>query len=222
MNYLSHFVYNHQIGDLPRDPCFAVGVALPDLWSRFSRRRRLKWRAVRAATPESPSEAALRAGLLNHAAVDRRFHALPCFNQWLQTLKRPWLGGATHSVVVDFLAHVAIEITLDQHLLRRDPALVDHFYDTIATADATRIAEDAGRLGQVDTAGLDGTLTAFVQRRYLHAYRSAAGLEHTLQLAVSLTAIRTPPPAEIGRDILRRAVDRVDPETVWHEMGSLD
>ncbi|GAF97361.1 unnamed protein product, partial [marine sediment metagenome] len=76
MNYLGHYVYNHAICGLDRQPDFVLGVALPDLWPRFSRKRRIRWQAVHAANVRDPQARQLRAGLLNHVAVDRRFHAL--------------------------------------------------------------------------------------------------------------------------------------------------
>ena len=49
MNYLSHYVYNHEICGLPCEPYFVMGVALPDLWLRYSRSRRIRWRALESA-----------------------------------------------------------------------------------------------------------------------------------------------------------------------------
>ena len=58
MNYLAHFVFNHRICGRPLEPYFALGVVLPDLWLRFSRERRIRWRAVQAAQPLVPAAAA--------------------------------------------------------------------------------------------------------------------------------------------------------------------
>ncbi len=71
MNYLSHFFFNHTVCGVEPEPYFAMGVLLPDLWLRFSRKRRIRWKAVRAASPTGARGQALRAGLLNHVELDR-------------------------------------------------------------------------------------------------------------------------------------------------------
>jgi hypothetical protein len=51
MNYLGHYVFNHERCRLDAQPYFVMGVALPDLWPQFSGTRRIRWGAVRRSPP---------------------------------------------------------------------------------------------------------------------------------------------------------------------------
>lgn len=217
MNYLAHFVYNHDVCGLPREPYFAMGVALPDLWLRYSRSRRIRWRAVQAATVTIPPAVHLRDGLLNHREVDRQFHGAPVFRYWQRMLKGAVGGGDVRPAVVDFLAHMAIELALDYHLLRADPALVGRFYDTIAPCDPAVVARRVGMIAAVQTPGLDDVVRKFIARRFLRHYRSRAGLADVVRIVLALATIPAPPPAHIDA-VLAAADALVEPEQVWAEL----
>ena len=219
MNYLSHYVYNHDICGQPQRPVFALGVALPDLWPRFSRRRRLRWRAVRAAVTADGDAAELRAGLLNHVAVDQRFHGLASFLTWQRALKATPGAGDVHSMTLDFMTHVALELALDQRLLRAEPALADRFYDTLAGADPLRVVADVSRVGDVDACGLEDTISLFVARRFLRRYATDEGLAHAFGLALSVIPATALPAEGLAREILRRAATLADPDVIWREMS---
>ncbi|MBN2447287.1 MAG: hypothetical protein JXO22_11200 [Phycisphaerae bacterium] len=218
MNFLSHYVFNHDVSGLPADGYFALGVALPDLWPRFSRRRRLKWKHVRAHQPRDERSARLRAGLLNHADVDRRFHTLPCFLAWQRELKTCVNGEGLHSMFVDFLTHVIVELVLDQKLLHAQPRLADQFYDTLANTDPSTAARHAATIGDVNTDGLDETLRLFQERRYMRRYATDDGLLHAIALTIGLANPAPPPSDKLVRTMLTRAVALVDPPTVWSEL----
>lgn len=213
MNYLSHFVFNHDICGLAEEPYFAAGVVLPDLWLRFSRQRRIRWKAVRAATPRDTLDANLRAGLLNHADVDKRFHTLPQFAGW-QAQLRARLNGELHPAVAEFLAHMAVELALDHRLLCDTPRLVDRFYDLLSRADASTVAERMAVLGAVDTRGLDGIIRQFLARRFLRHYRAPAGLCDVVRIVFSLAGFPAPPP-RILEEQIAHALRIADPPAVW-------
>jgi hypothetical protein len=224
MNYLSHFVFNHDIRGLPVDADFALGVALPDIWPRFSRTRRLKWKAVRAAAPPSHPSQQLRAGLLNHADADRRFHVARAFLTWQRELKadarqaQPSTVADLHPMVLDFLTHVTVEITLDHVLLRRDPHLAERYYAALDPADPPAIAGRAAHIGQVDTRPLDATINEFLQRRFLEKYVDAGGLHSAVNGVLRLTTLKLEPPVALIDRLIAHACDRVDPDTVWREL----
>jgi hypothetical protein len=218
MNYLSHYVFNHDIVSLPVDPDFAMGVALPDIWPRFSRKRRLKWRAVRESTPPSAPSRQLRAGLLNHAEIDNRFHVTPSFLRWQRELKQLAPRDGLHPMVVDFLAHVSVEIALDYVLLKRAPDLTKRYYATLAEADPTATARRAGRIGAVDTRELENVIALFMEKRFLERYRTQEGLGYAVGGALSLTSLDIEPPRAMIEDMLARACQCVEPETVWRDL----
>lgn len=214
VNYLGHFVFNHRICGLPAEPYFALGVVLPDLWLRLSRTRRIRWRAVRAARPGDEVDAQLRAGLLNHVAVDRRFHGLPVFLRWQGAVRGAVPRDGTHPALLDFLAHLAVELALDHHLLREDPGLVAGFYRAVGGADAEVAAERVRRLGAVDTTGLAEVIRSFVARRFLARYATEAGLADVVRIVLELAGIPRPAPATVA-GLLAAAAACVEPGDVW-------
>lgn len=218
MNYLSHFVFNHEVLGVPRAPHFAMGVVLPDLWLRFSRTRRIRWKPVRAAAPPEPEARALRAGLLNHVDVDRCFHTLPVFIGWQRQIKDHIEADGVHPALLDFVVHMSIELALDHRLLHGDDGRLEAFYDCVSEADPGFVATTVGELGRVDTAGLDSVLQRFVERRFLHHYRSPAGLVDVVQIVLSLAAIEAPEEKLIG-DIVAAACAEVEPEAVWEQLA---
>jgi hypothetical protein len=226
MNDLSHFVYNHDILGLPVDADFALGVALPDIWPRFSRARRLRWKAVRAAAPPSRPSQQLQAGLLNHVEADQRFHVARPFLTWQRALKdharraEPTIVADLHPMVLDFLTHVTVEITLDHVLLRRDPQLAERYYAALAPADPPAVARRAAHIGQVDTHRLEDVIATFMQRRFLARYTDPAGLAYAVSGALGLTSLQLEPPAALIDRLIAHACELVDPATVWRELNA--
>jgi hypothetical protein len=214
MNYLSHFVFNHEVCALPPGPYFVLGVALPDLWLRYSRRRRIRWKAVRAARPQDRVDADLRAGLLNHVEVDGVFHGLPVFAEWQRALRPLCRDGDVHSVLADFLAHMAVELALDQRLLLADPDLPDRFYELLARCDEVLAAERTARLGDVPTDGLAEVIEQFIARGFLRQYGNTAGLVDVVQRVLAFAQLPAPPVQLLER-VLVRAAEIADPQAIW-------
>jgi hypothetical protein len=219
MNYLSHYVFNHDVCGLPREPWFAIGVVLPDLWVRFSRRRRIRWKLLRAAEPADDAERLLRAGLLNHVEADRRFHVLGVFLRWQRALKGPAVAAwpDVHPALVDFVAHAGIELVMDHLLLRERPELADEFYGCITDCDPALVAARAGRLGHVDTDGLAEVIAGFCRRRFLTRYTALEHLVEVIHVVLTLAKLPTPP-GELSREVLWRAVEIVDVGEVFREL----
>lgn len=223
MNYLAHYVWNHRIRDLAPDPAFVLGAALPDLWLRYSRRRRLRWRVIEAARPADPQESRLRAGLLSHMHADRDFHALPVFAAWQRDVRNRVAPlpaeppGGIHPILIDFLIHAALELALDHHLLRAEPGLVGEFYGHVGRCDARWAAAAVGRLAAVETTGLDDVITAFVRRRFLSRYDTPAGLVEVLRIILSL-ADAPPVPEPLLTAIADLACATADPRVVWSDL----
>lgn len=214
MNYLAHFVYNHEVCGRSVEPYFALGVVLPDLWLRYSRRHRIRWSAVRAATSADAVDAQLRAGLLNHVAVDRAFHGLPIFLRWQRELRAAVAADGVHPALVEFLVHMSLELALDHHLLTTAPDLVERFYGVVAECDPRLAAARVGVLGAVPTDGLDEVIRQFVARRFLRHYRTPAGMTDVVRIVLKLAEIPAPPDALLD-DITARSVVLADPAEVW-------
>ncbi len=214
MNFLSHYVFNHEVLNLPRDACFAMGVALPDIWPRFSRRRRIRWAHVAAAAPPTPDGAALRAGLLNHAAADRAFHALPLFATWQRAVQNRMDPGAASGAVRDFLAHIAVELALDYRLLGDDADLAERYYAELQSCPAAHVERLAEAVAGVATHGLAAVLDQFFARRFLGRYREAGGISVAIGRVFEITAVPSPAAGEIEQAV-QTAIDVVDPRRLW-------
>jgi len=218
MNYLGHYVYNHEIRRLTPHPYFILGAALPDLWPRFSRRRRLRWKAVREAEPADPRARRLRAGLLNHVMTDRRFHSLPSFNRWRGELKSRCFGDDAHSALVDFLAHLAIELALDHRIMIELPHVGGEIYERIALCDFDVVEQEIGAIGAVDAAGLADVTRRFVARRFLPYFARFETIPRVMDFVLNLTDVREKPAGVILESLASDAARIVDPQVVWSEM----
>jgi hypothetical protein len=157
--------------------------------------------------------------LLNHVAVDRRFHCLPLFLDWQRELRQRVDTTGLHAALAEFLAHLSIELALDVALLHEDPGLIDEFYGVVGAADLHDFAVRVGALAAVDTAGLGEVLDRFVQRRFLRHYLSPAGLADVVRIVLGLADIPMPPDHVIAA-MLAAAGALVSPQEVWAALGS--
>jgi len=219
MNYLAHFAFNHDICQLEPEPYFVMGVALPDLWPRLSRRRRIRWKCVRAASSSDPRACRLRDGLLNHARTDRRFHALPAFVGWQRDLKTRVATDAVRRALLDFLVHVVLELAMDQHLLRRSPQLADRFYDCLQQCDYPTVEANMAQVAGVNARGLANLLRTFIGRRFMRRYTEPEALFGVVQHVLSLTAVRERPTDGLLREMLQSAAQLVDAATIWNGLA---
>ncbi|QOJ15455.1 MAG: hypothetical protein HRU75_12760 [Planctomycetia bacterium] len=214
MNFLAHYHLNHAIRGLPNDRAFVVGVALPDFWTRFSRSHRIHWRTVRGVAPRNPDEAALRDGLLNHAAADAAFHALPLFARWQREIRERVPPHGVHDAVERFVAHVGVELALDRALLSRDAALADRFYADFAACDPAWVGDAVAHVGGVQAPGLIEALRSFCQRAYLREYRHPLALRTVLERLLATVGVDAPPTAWLDARVAA-AIDVVREEELW-------
>ncbi len=218
MNYLSHFVFNHEVCGHPVVPHFVLGVAIPDLWPRVSRRRRIHWPSVRASSPTHASGQALRAGLLNHVAADAAFHQSGSFLDWQAELAAAQ-PRARHHAVRDFLAHVTLELALDHHLVHADPGLADRFYGVLAEADPSAAERHLADVGRVDARGLATHVGLFQERGFLRAYGERLALRAAMRFVLGMVRVELEP---LPDDALDRVVDGAialaRPDAVWSDL----
>jgi len=218
MNYLSHYFLNHHVAGIEAQPGFVLGVALPDLWRRYSTTHRIRWKHVGSGPRDHAGDESIRLGLLNHAEADRRFHALPAFIEWQRDLKRRFDDRGLHSALLDFLTHVSIELTLDRQLIAQQPTLVDDFYAHMELSRAPDLDTRLAAITGTQTAGLHEIVALFLSRRFLAQYPDPRALAAIIQRL--LTFIRHPvtAPTPLLLEMLDKTLAITQPERVWEEM----
>ncbi len=139
------------------------------------------------------------------------------FLHWQRELKGATNGDGVQPALLDFLAHVAVELAMDHRLLRDDPTLVDEFYGVVSDCDARVVAERVGEIGAVDTGGLDEVIRGFIERRFLRHYRTQAGLADAVRVVLSLADIPALPDGVLA-ELFVGAVELVEPGRVWEAL----
>lgn len=219
MHFVAHYWWNHRVGDLPERPYFALGVALPDLWSRYSRERRIHWRTVQRFQPPDEWRFDLRAGLLNHIQADKYFHASPSFLRWQHELKAEHREREDiHSAVLDLVTHVALELALDHHLIGQEPSIAAHYYDVLGECDVARVEAQLQPMVRAESTGVGDVVRGFIERRFLSQFGDVEALVGVLELILSLPRVDASAPHDIAATVMRRAVQIANPAAIWREM----
>ncbi|MBX9789169.1 MAG: hypothetical protein K2Y37_09670 [Pirellulales bacterium] len=190
MNYLAHA---WQFLD---DPYFAAGTALPDWLGAVDRRVRLRNRHVEPHVADSdPRVAALARGVVQHHADDAWFHVSDVFVEleWrLTALARDALP-ADAGFRPRFLGHVLVELLLDAALAEDQPALLDRYYQVLATVDGKLIQTSVNRMAMRPTERLARLLPLFLQERFLFDYAVDAKLCRRLNQVLARVGLASLP-----------------------------
>ena len=121
---------------------------------------------------------ALAEGVRLHLVADQRFHTDPVFMALCEEAKV--LLRPVPLKRVFFFAHVAVELSMDAHLLRCDPAHADDLFEKLGLC-LPEIAPETARILERDALPeLAGVAERFVQNRWILAYATDAGLARRL------------------------------------------
>jgi acyl carrier protein phosphodiesterase len=171
MNFLSHYYI-----DQHQESRYVVGTLTPDLLSIYYPSLRIKSGQVDHFDIGNHPEVSpvFFAGLQKHFTVDRIFHSSKIFTQETEHISRMlesyFPGREIHRKF--FIAHILLELQLDQVLIRKDPGIVDRFYSHF---EALRPFQEL-RVGTETVSGHPLTnyeqfLEKFTENRYLRHYR---------------------------------------------------
>jgi hypothetical protein len=130
------------------------------------------------------------------------------------------MGSHPRSALIDFLAHVALELMLDHRLACEEPQVAEQIYDRIGSCSLDFVEQQVGLLGDVDARGLAREMQGFISRRFLMRFARRDTLLRVVNFILSLTTIGTAPPRSTIRALLDASETLVDPETIWTEMGA--
>lgn len=196
MNYLAHAWRFLRDGDA--DPYELAGVAVPDWLGVAAKRTKCRSHQARPHRESSdPRLAALARGVCQHHADDAWFHESPAFGRLsLAFAKRIRLAfGEATSMRPWFLGHILVELLLDDELSRREPSLLDRYYNRIAGLDAAwiaaRVAEMAGR----DVGRLADFIERYGEVQFLRDYRDDERLAFRLGQVMQRVGLERLPPS---------------------------
>lgn len=131
MHFLSHY-----FTELPEaNPLFVSALIIPDLTKGFSR----VYNSVikRAPVPDDALLRHVHNGILSHYEADKRFHNSPLFMQHTTELTQSFLkeGLSRERLRLSVIAHIAIEMMIDRHIMLGNENICVEFYSTLGQVD---------------------------------------------------------------------------------------
>lgn len=179
------------------DPYWLAGLAVPDWLSVAARRTKCRSKHAEPYFDDAdPRIAALARGVAQHHDDDRWFHETRTFVElnltFGQTIVREC--GERADLRAGFLAHVLVELLLDDTLAARDRTRLSSYYREMAKLDAAwvaaRIAEFSGR----DVGRLAEFIDKFVELRFVEDYAEDRLLVFRLNQVMSRVGLAQLPP----------------------------
>jgi len=177
VNFLSHYYFERHAPHPER----VLGALLPDLLRNVDKGyvfhpRRHEARLFADARTRQISE-----GWYGHVEVDRVFHNSAFFLDHCRALRRELVPLLGHLPVrPSFMAHIAIELLLDQLLMRDGLADPAEMYERLDRADRSAIRKYLTVLGGVDIDLFLQFYENFVAARYVLEYAVDANIARAL------------------------------------------
>lgn len=137
MHFLSHFY----VEQAEQNPLTLAGLIMPDLTPGFSK----LYNSILAKqeAPENEALLALHSGILKHYQGDKWFHQSILFTQPVSHAIEHFIEAGLNRkhIRLSVLAHVAVEMMIDRHILLNEPELCQLFYRQIVQADEGIMAD---------------------------------------------------------------------------------
>lgn len=157
------------------DAYFVAGTAVPDWLGVVD--RQVRARSQSAATllnDPDPRVVSLARGIIQHHHDDAWFHQTGAFSA-LNTRFAVELRGiliGDQSMRPGFVGHVAVELLLDDWLVREAPHRLDEYYQTLDRIDAVLVEQTVNRISRKTTDRLSILVPRFALERFLYDYAS--------------------------------------------------
>jgi len=177
VNFLSHYYFERH------SPCpeRILGVLLPDLLKNADKRYVFHPRRHEAQLFADPKTRRISEGWYRHVEVDRAFHNSPFFLAHCRALRKELAPLLEHLPVrPSFMAHIAIELLLDQLLMRDGMADPAALYEQLDRADRTAVRKYLTVLGSVDVDLFLQFYEKFVASRYILEYAVDSNIARAL------------------------------------------
>jgi hypothetical protein len=169
VNFLAHYYFDHRKGD----PHFNLGLLLPDLVRNFSPGSKLKLAGVRSVGKD---EGSLLDGSLQHADSDKIFHSWSGFHE-MMGLVTSSIREKNDQIDKDwFIAHILVELVLDQYLLKIESDLAKRLYTDFEMLDMAVIQSFLARNDLPNFERFEIGMGHFMRVRYLEKYQETASI----------------------------------------------
>jgi hypothetical protein len=167
---VNFFAHAYQYLD---DPYFVVGSGVPDWLSMADRDVRVRIKHVRPFEHDRDRvTASIARGVVRHIEDDAQFHSTRAFAE----LSLDLTGMIRRDLDADsdlrssFLAHLLVEVLLDDNLIARDPGELDRYYKVMDSVDMDRVQATVNRMARGTTERLAGLIRGFNGHRVLSDY----------------------------------------------------
>jgi hypothetical protein len=177
MNFLSHFYFDRHTADSH----LVLGTVLPDLVKNANKNWSLHPAKYQEVLRQRPAQLSICQGWQRHLVVDKYFHSADFFQHHTKKLKeiiRPILADT--KVWASFLAHISLELLLDNLLITEKLIDVDAFYKHLEKTDREEITFFL-KINQIEQPeSFFGYFDHFVESRYLNSYRDEEQVVYAL------------------------------------------
>lgn len=177
MNFLSHYYFERHTDN----PYIVLGMVLPDLIRNADKTWNPHPQKHEHLFNQLSTDLSLLTGWKTHLEVDRLFHNSQYFTVQTANLKKFLLPALKDSPVKPFfLAHIGVELMLDQQLLHHQKINADRFYDQLQEANTPQLHEFLRKAGIPDIDKFDNFYQKFISSRYLFSYNETKNVGYAL------------------------------------------
>lgn len=193
MNHMNSFAHALPYLD---DQYQSIGCFIPDILAAADRRcrARKKQAAIWMTVPEQPV-AALAHGVVCHHEDDRWFHQSAMFNNLMVKLavefREQFERG--HSMRPSLIAHIVIEMFLDQSLHLKFPGKLEQLYQHLESADFAVIENSINQFATRPTSKLKPALEFFTRERFLFDYATDEGVHYRMNRVLERVKLKPMP-----------------------------
>jgi hypothetical protein len=171
---VNYFAHAHRWID--RDDCDAywlAGLAVPDWLGVAARRTKCRTRHVEPKLDDDDRRlAALARGIAQHHDDDRWFHETRAFVELNMAFSREIVAKCHErtDLRASFLAHVVVELLLDDELAKHERSRLGNYYDVMASVDAEWVASQVEAMSGNSAGRLAEFIGKFVELRFVEDY----------------------------------------------------
>ncbi|QDU59069.1 hypothetical protein [Aeoliella mucimassa] len=171
MNYFSHA---HRWLDRDDcDPYWLAGLAVPDWLGVVARRTKCRTKHVESEFDSNdPRLAALARGVAQHHDDDRWFHESRAFVELNLQFSQAIVEACDErtDLRAGFLAHIVVELLLDDVLVGAEPERLDHYYHFMSQLDSEWVAGEIARMAGKPVGRLAEFIEKYVELRFIADY----------------------------------------------------